>query len=322
MNKEMSIDMPSKDKTINAINAHFKQWQEITGQMSKNVSSILKQQEESQKAFQQNIDALKKSLKTTPAKHEIYKKIVESIPKYELPDFEGLKKTFRDLPIRTQEALLLLGEYGWYVDLKMSIPELWELKKALSEGKVDEAESALVDYFEKQIDEIEFYISKKFPKRKKLINAAFNAHRRQEYELSIPVFLIQSDGICKEVINEDLFRQKKGIPNTANYVEQVALNNCGKLIRNALLNPLKQTLPIRANKFERKDGFNNLNRHMVIHGEDLEYGSKINSLKAISLINYIANVLQPLTTISEAESSRTVVASDIANPALTVKGEK
>ena len=76
-------------------------------------------------------------------------------------------------------------------------------------------------------------------------------------------------------------------PRTAIYVEQIAADT----YRATLLSPLAQTLPIGASEHERPEDFNELNRHMVLHGESLDYGTKINSLKAISLINYVAHVL-------------------------------
>jgi hypothetical protein len=305
----------SKDKTIEALNAHLKQWREIEERIKSQVSPILKQQQEAlQISLQPIIDAQKafqEVLEPILAEQKRWKKLVESIqiPKYELhylsylskqasefqksikgfisPVFEQLQKSFRELPPRTRDALLLLGAHGWYWDLEMSLLGLWKLKKALSEGNVEEAEGALIEYFESRIDEIERSIAKRFPKRETLIRAAFNAHRRKEYELSIPVLLAQTDGICKEVVNEYLFIKQNKKPRTAIYVEQVASDS----FRAALLSPLAQTLPVSASKHERKEGFNELNRHMVLHGESLEYGSKINSLKAISLLNYVAHVL-------------------------------
>jgi len=72
------------------------------------------------------------------------------------------------------------------------------------------------------------------------------------------------------------------------YVEQIASDT----YRAALLEPLAQTLPIGASQNERHDGFSELNRHMVLHGESLDYGTEKNSLKAISLINYVSIVLK------------------------------
>jgi len=62
-------------------------------------------------------------------------------------------------------------------------------------------------------------------------------------------------------------------------------------VRAALLSPLAQILPISASQRERQDGTTALNRHMVLHGESLDYGTKANSLKAISLINYVTQIL-------------------------------
>jgi hypothetical protein len=205
-----------------------------------------------------------------------------------VPAFDEIRKSFQELPPRTQEALLLLAAHGWYLDLDMSLPQLWKLKGALSDGNAKEAEEALVDYFEGRVEEIEKSITEMLPLRAHLIGAAFNAHRRQEYELSIPVFLAQTDGICKDLINQSLFLKRGKKPETAIYVEQIAADT----FRAALLSPLAQTLPISASERERLKDDDALNRHTVLHGESLNYGNKTNSLKAISLINYVAHALK------------------------------
>ena len=38
-------------------------------------------------------------------------------------------------------------------------------------------------------------------------------------------------------------------------------------------------------------GFIDLNRHAVMHGESLDYGSEENGLKAVSLLNYVSYIL-------------------------------
>lgn len=311
----MTNRVTRKDKVAVALEAHFKHWQEVGERLRDIVTPVLKQQEQFQKSLQPIIEsqrAFQKALGPILAEQERWKKLIQPIEllKYVLPDltsltkralevkksiegfispaFEQLQRSFREIPPRTQEALLLLGRHGWYLDLEMPLPGLWELKKALAEGNVVEAEDALVEYFEGRMDEIEKSVIERFPKRQKLIRAAFDAHRRQEYELSIPVLLAQTDGICKEVFSEYLFIKHNRKPRTAIYVEQLASDT----YRAALLSPLAQTLPIGASEHERNEGFSELNRHMVLHGESLDYGSKINSLKAISLINYVAHVLK------------------------------
>ena len=299
---------------MDALDAHFRDWRQIAEQMRAHVAPALKIQQELQRSLGPFVEAQKayeKLLEPILNEQKRWRELIGSIkvPHFELPilplltkqvlafqesvrevispAFEQLQRSFRDLPPRTQEALLLLGDHGWYFDLEMPLSGLWELKKALSEGNVEEAEDGLANYFEARLEEIEKSISERFPHRAHLIKAAFNAHRRQEYELSIPVLLAQTDGICKEVVNQYLFIKQNKKPGTAIYVDRFAADT----FRAAFLSPLARTLPINASERERPAGFDALNRHTVLHGESLDYGSKVNSLKSISLVNYVACVL-------------------------------
>ncbi len=84
------------------------------------------------------------------------------------PAFEEIQRSFKVLPPKNaEEALILLGTYGWYLDLEWPIHSLWKLKEALEEGNIQEAEEALVQYFEERLDEIEASIIRKFPEPRK-----------------------------------------------------------------------------------------------------------------------------------------------------------
>ena len=91
-------------------------------------------------------------------------------------------ENIRLLPAQTQTALIILGNHGWFFDLDMPLPFLWELEKALDEGNIEEAEAALVNYFQGSLSTIEQRLNEKFPHRAKVVNAAFSAHRREEYD--------------------------------------------------------------------------------------------------------------------------------------------
>ena len=197
------------------------------------------------------------------------------------------EKIFIELPLKTRNAVLEMGNHGWFLDLEMIPSEILELKDAFIAGDDKEAGSTLVEHFKGRLSEIEKSIIDKFPHRKKILMAAFSAHKRREYELSIPVLLAQADGICYDVIKMDLFRKHNKKPKTANYVKQYVSGT----LHEAFLQSLAQRLPISASEHERDDDFNELNRHMVLHGESLDYGTEVNSLKTISLINYVSWVL-------------------------------
>lgn len=309
--------MSNKEKVVDALNAHFKNWQGIAARIEGQLLPLMTQQTALQQSLQSIIEARNicgNALEPFLAEQTSWKKkIAESIqiPQYILPDFsylarqtlefqssiqgiispafEQFNRSFHNLPPRIKEALLLLGTHGWYMDEEWTIPDLFQLIKGLSSGNIDEAEHALIEHFESRTDDIEKSIVKRFPQREKIIRAAFNAHRKEEYELSIPVLLAQTDGICKELVSEFLFIKENKKPRTAKYVERIVSDT----FEAAFLSPLAQTLPIGASEHERPEGFNELNRHMVMHGESLDYGNKTNSLKAISLINYVAHELTP-----------------------------
>ncbi|ADJ28446.1 hypothetical protein [Nitrosococcus watsonii] len=309
--------MTANAKDTKAMSTHLRQWQKMSERIQKHVESILKRQEELEKTVQPLLEsraALQKSLEPILADQEKWRKVIASseLPQYALPAdlwaiaeqaeklrkslegiispaFEEIQRSFKEHPPKTQTALILLATHGWYFDPEMPIPSLWKLGNALEKGSVQEVEEALTQYFEDRLDKIEASITGRFPTREKVIKAAFSAHRRCEYELSIPVFLSQTDGICKEVVNKYFFMKQNGKPCTAIYVEQIIAPDT---FRAALLSPLARSLPIGASEKERGADFNELNRHMVLHGESLDYGTKTKSLKAISLINYVSHVLK------------------------------
>lgn len=195
---------------------------------------------------------------------------------------------FDKLPKKTRDALLAMGTHGWYLDLEMTLVGVSSLEKAIVDGDSDDAERALAQYFRENRQRIEEELVNLFPPRARILSSAFNAHTRGEYELSVPVFLIQADGICNDLIGIQLFRKRGNVPATAEYVETLADDT----FKVAMLYPLSVALPISASQHERSNSFVGLNRHQVLHGESTEYGTEMNSLKAISLLNYVSQVLK------------------------------
>jgi len=108
------------------------------------------------------------------------------------------------------------------------------------------------------------------------------AHNGGEYDLSVPVFLAQADGICLELIGVQLY-SKRSDGKTTKVSEAVAA-----LEVDVLLYPLTEVFPIIFNSRERAGQENILNRHAVLHGESVSYGNKVNSSKAMSLLSFTA----------------------------------
>ena len=280
------------------LGTYFEELNKLSGQLGQRLSYIKKEIEKparSMKLMYEKIESIGKAMNSNIVGSGsidlsiltgMSENLQKEMQKIVIPVLNDLKSSFQKLPEHIQETLLLLGENGWYLDLEMDLPFLWKLRNILDEGNIAKAEDALIEYYEGRTAEIEKILLNKFPHRIHLIKAAFIAHQREEYCLSIPVLLTQTDGICKEVVRQYLFMKSKGRPQTAIYVDQIAADS----FMTALLSPLAETLPINASERERPTNFTGLNRHMVLHGESLDYGNKTNSLKAISLINYVSHI--------------------------------
>ena len=129
-------------------------------------------------------------------------------------------------------------------------------------------------------------ILKSNPNRVSILKQAFKAHKSKKYALSVPVFLSQADGICKEVTKYGLFFKEQKAPKTKAYVD--ALDNTSFFL--GYLEPLRTLLPIIYSD-EYLEHNMKFNRHKILHGEDYNYDKELISLKAFSLLSYVNTFL-------------------------------
>ncbi len=202
--------------------------------------------------------------------------------------FQKILEINEKLPVLTRDVVASLAKRGWYLSLEMSLSSLNKLLELLSSGDTKQIERFMETYYSGQIDQIQEDLKNKLPARAHLMVSAFAAHRREEYSLSVPVFLAQADGICIQTIGQTLFGKSDGKPRTAKFVEKMSTNDT---IMAALLEPLRITTPISASTNESDSIDNTFNRHSILHGISTTYGTRNNSLKAISLVHYLATVL-------------------------------
>ncbi len=231
--------------------------------------------------------------------HEQFSRIGEQIARIRLDfdqhlrgDLQRVAEARRQAPVRTRAALRTLGEHGWYLDMEMTPGTLAQLAESFDHGDIEAAEGTLATYYRERLVALAADLVHWFSARQRILGRAFDAHHRGEYELSVPVFLAQADGICQECLGVQLYSKRGGKPRTAHAIEarQLAQDS----LEAALLHPFELTLPISASAPERRSpGIEALlNRHRVLHGVEVNYGTELNSLKAISLLYYVASVLR------------------------------
>ena len=195
----------------------------------------------------------------------------------------------------SKQLAVLLAEAGWFSALDITYKMERELYRLAMAGESSRLDGYLILMYTKKFKSIKKKIVSAFPQRKELIEHAFWAHTKKRYALSIPVFLAQADGISMEMTNGEYFLKENGRPRTAKFVDSKILNP----IYSQFFEPLRTNLPISANKDQRKMHPVAFNRHAILHGEDINYGTKIHSFKAISLLSYLSLLSEMLWLAKE-----------------------
>lgn len=56
----------------------------------------------------------------------------------------------------------------------------------------------MVDFINGELDEVEELLCRELLKRERFFRSAFAAHRRGDHAASIPLMLLQADGMCRD----------------------------------------------------------------------------------------------------------------------------
>ncbi len=133
-------------------------------------------------------------------------------------------------------------------------------------------------------------------KRIEVINCVIDGHLKGYYQLTVPTLLAQIEGILVDgilTLDEIKPNDKIGYGKQKNFLTQVILGETGVLSFDEQIEEFYTTI-ILAN-FERGKEINSdLSRHAILHGEDTNYGTKLNSLKTILIFNYFFEKLDEL----------------------------
>jgi hypothetical protein len=131
-------------------------------------------------------------------------------------------------------------------------------------------------------------------KRIKVLNSALDGHIQGYYDLTIPTLLAQIEGMLVEgILSLDEPVGKIGYKVQENFLAQVILGDTNTFSFDEEIEKIYTTIILA--EFERgKEVESELSRHAILHGEDVKYGTKLNSLKAILIFDYLFNKLNEL----------------------------
>ena len=189
------------------------------------------------------------------------------------------------LPLVKQEDVNTLMQNGWYPPSDASSVEV----RLLAEGFEEDTESAnhvLIERYRSGLDDIESSLRSTFPNRVDILGDAFEAHRQEKYNLSVPLLLIQADGVWLDRCFRNLFSGgvNSAVDDLVNKVPDFTIREVARALS-------YKEWPLVLSSKNRSIGFSELNRHQIIHGEVTDYGTEENSLKAVAFLNFCALVL-------------------------------
>lgn len=196
------------------------------------------------------------------------------------PSYEQLEKVQGD-------GAVALAERGWFISIEHSGLDVHpRVLRFIAEGRWDKGEAFMEAHFESICAELESQIVSVFPLRTDVLREAFALHREGRHFASTALFLIQSDGIGNELFAvSPVSRGKEQIRKLENWInEHIGEKDITERFWRAILGILK----LRTKTEEWNPTSGDLNRHAVLHGLDASYGTRKNSLKALSWLQYVA----------------------------------
>ena len=195
---------------------------------------------------------------------------------------------------REKSVLRRMVKEGWFIH-PLLLPFLTQIDRFL-EPDWSEIESIMKTFFRAQANDIEKQLKESYSERSHIFEEAFEAHREAKYCLSVPVLLAQCDGLMHLQFGESWFTLK----GRKAVVEK--LNDMTPDDRRLFADPETwEETPVWLSKNERPKFFCDLNRHQVLHGESTNYNTETNSLRVISLINYVHCVINEYKTFASNE---------------------
>lgn len=190
---------------------------------------------------------------------------------------------------RMPHSLLLLAKYGWFLDLDTDPSFPNELGELIESNEIEKVNEYLMEYYSDNLEQIFDDLTVKFPERKEIFNQIKIAHEEKLFFISIPTILSQIDGICFDCTTKKFFLKDKD----NNYLPEVTteLSNISNSILKIFLTPILNQTAINARKKDLYKYPIQFNRHEILHGVDKNYGTEMNSLKCISLLKYMHDLL-------------------------------
>jgi hypothetical protein len=199
----------------------------------------------------------------------------------------------------------ILAKKSWFITGELGRSDYESLLFCLDRG--NDPDVVFTEIYEENMDHLAGVFYSRYPKRKEVVKQAIFAHKNENYYLSVLAFLSMADGLFNEFFKWNVFQNdshRETVNEAITKFQKKLDTDIGVLqsffVLQDMVIPsfsiLKDKLYISYNEKKRsgmKGEYNApINRHRILHGEDFNYGVKVNSVRAFSFLAYADDIIQ------------------------------
>ncbi|MBI4745014.1 MAG: hypothetical protein HY786_00345 [Deltaproteobacteria bacterium] len=198
----------------------------------------------------------------------------------------AMQKAIREQERLYRELNKALIPHGWFISPAWPAKCVHEFEEIRKTEGIEGIIKALIETFSEHE-----YIKEAYENiitnlivnnRKHIIVDAFDAHLNGKYYLSVPIFLIQAEGIYNDCMGVDRLK--------ANNVKK-RFKNCPEIYE-SMIDPFNEFIQFLYKGYSiKKNPPSLLSRHIIIHGNSVDYGTPENSIKAILFVEYVLSMV-------------------------------
>lgn len=207
---------------------------------------------------------------------------MQALPEF-LPKVSLVIERMNAFPEVVREGSIALAKLGWFYDLQFYSSDFWDILEWVREDKVAEVDAFFITHYEQSAAGLQERLLAAYPDRAEPLRQAFLAESQGLHFVSIPVLLAQADGIAVDIVGGKLFKSVKKRPQAAGRIDEMALAEFDQKFLAALM----QNGGFNASEENMHEFPHAPNRHEIMHGRDILYGTKHNYLKTLSLLAFI-----------------------------------
>jgi len=236
-------------------------------------------------------DEFKTTIKRLVKSIEVFKQNQFEI-KIDFEAFNVIGEIINDYTQNVSSHTLLVSRHGWFIDLIAPIDLPVNAYNLFKTGKIKEGNKIIGDYYNEYLDDVFDTLKKRHKRRKLILDDILKGYKEKKYRLIIPCIFTQIDGICNDFTKNAFFIKERKNNHLPKITPLIEAETEGFL--KFYISPLQNQTPIMVHEKYLGDFPCKFNRHQIIHGSSFSYGSQINSLKAISFLKYLSDILSVL----------------------------